>query len=878
MTAFWRRVLIRKIVTWKIMKKSPIAIALSLILFQSCFAADLYFPPEFFGSDKQAVADLSHFTVDGAQMPGNYQVDVFLNDEPVGVKIIAFTSRKSSGVSIESAYDNTGLTPCLSARYIQDLGVKSSLYPLLSSAADDECITLDTLIPDAYTKFNFTGMRLDISIPQASLYSKAQGYIDPELWDEGINAALLNYNFSTWNRSGSGHNDSSYYLNLNSGLNIGAWRLRDYRTWNYYDNAYDSGQQWQRIKTYVERTIPTFRSNLVMGESTTEGTVFDSIGFRGIQVATDDNMYPDSMRGFAPVIRGMAESNAQVYVRQNGYTIYQTNVAPGAFEIDDLLPVYSSGDLEVTVHEAAGNIRVFTVPYSSVPLLQREGRHKYSLTAGRFSSASDHYDDPEFVQGTLLWGLPHNLTTYGGIQYSNNYFAAQIGTGVNMGRLGAVSADITHADSTLADGSTHKGQSVRFLYSHAFSPTGTTLHLTGYRYSTQGFHTLDETALKDMQGRLYDHDLLDENGYPAQGTHSDFYNLYNSKRARMEVNISQQLGQVGSLYVTGMRQTYWRDGEANDSLLTGLSSAIGPFNYSVGYGYSHQKTQHGEEWKDHTVNLSLSVPLDRLFSPLRGGRSVYATFNSSRDNHGNLSQQAGLSGTALETGNLSWNVSQGYTRHQGNSGNAGVNYRGGYGNANAGYSYSSDYQQLSYGFSGGAILHRDGLTLGQPLGDTSVLVAAPGAAGVQVDSAAGVTTDWRGYAIKPYASAYRENRISLDTSSVDDETEVDSTVNRVIPTKGAVVKAGFKVQSGYRMLMTLKGADGRALPFGTLVSAGENSSIVGDDGQVYLSGMPDKGQLKASWGSDTTQQCTVDFHINAVTSSEPIIRMTELCR
>ena len=38
-------------------------------------------------------------------------------------------------------------------------------------------------------------------------------------------------------------------------------------------------------------------------------------------------MLPDSMKGFAPVIRGTAHSNARVIVRQNGYVIYQNYVA-----------------------------------------------------------------------------------------------------------------------------------------------------------------------------------------------------------------------------------------------------------------------------------------------------------------------------------------------------------------------------------------------------------------------------------------------------------------------------------------------------------------------------------------------------------------------
>lgn len=66
----------------------------------------------------------------------------------------------------------------------------------------------------------------------------------------------------------------------------------------------------------------------------------------------------------------------------------------------------------------------------------------------------------------------------------------------------------------------------------------------------------------------------------------------------------------------------------------------------------------------------------------------------------------------------------------GNSGSTGyatLNYRGGYGNANIGYSHSDDIKQLYYGVSGGVLAHANGVTLGQPLNDTVVLVKAPGA-------------------------------------------------------------------------------------------------------------------------------------------------------
>ncbi|MBZ3661310.1 fimbria/pilus outer membrane usher protein [Salmonella enterica subsp. enterica serovar Kentucky] len=77
---------------------------------------------------------------------------------------------------------------------------------------------------------------------------------------------------------------------------------------------------------------------MTAGDSYTPSALFDSLPFRGLQLASDDNMLPDSMKGFAPTIHGIARSNAQVTIRQNGYIINQRYVPPGAFTINDLYP------------------------------------------------------------------------------------------------------------------------------------------------------------------------------------------------------------------------------------------------------------------------------------------------------------------------------------------------------------------------------------------------------------------------------------------------------------------------------------------------------------------------------------------------------------
>ena len=101
--------------------------------------------------------------------------------------------------------------------------------------------------------------------------------------------------------------------------------------------------------------------------------MFDSFQFRGAQISSVPEMLPDSRRGYAPVVRGVANTNARVEVRQNGYTVYSTVVPPGPFALTDISPSTLSGDLAVTVIEADGSRHSFTLPYSSVPNMLRDG-------------------------------------------------------------------------------------------------------------------------------------------------------------------------------------------------------------------------------------------------------------------------------------------------------------------------------------------------------------------------------------------------------------------------------------------------------------------------------------------------------------------------
>ncbi len=808
--------------------------------------ADDYFNPnalEVTGENKSNV-DLSQFANAGGQLPGSYLVDIYLNNNKVESKNLNFIQNDGR------------LQPELSVQMLKDLGVRMEAFPAFAHLPSDGLVTpIGHFIPGATSELLFNQQRLNISIPQAALNSTARDAVDPALWDEGLPALMVNYNFSGSNNRSTGHsdNDSSKYLNLRSGANLGAWRLRNYSSYTHSDK---SGDNWNSIDTYVQRDIQFLKSQLTVGDSGTASDVFDSIPFKGVQLASDDSMLPDSLRGFAPIVRGIAQSNAQVTVRQNGYVIYQTYVPPGAFTISDLYPTSSSGDLEITIREADGNERKFTQPFSAVPIMQREGHLKYTLTGGKYRSNVNGALKPQFLQSTLIYGLPRSTTLYGGGLASDQYQALALGVGHGFGSFGSISLDVTAAKTQLRDdGITHNGQSYRFQYAKDIKLTGTSFTLMGYRYSTSGY---------------YDFQEANENSAPG----SDDVRYRYNKRSRAQININQSLDTFGNIFLTGYQQDYWHTAGYERNLSAGYNLSYNSISYSLSYSYIQSASSQDN---DRMISFSVQVPLSKWLP------NSWANYSLNSSKQGNTSQQAGISGTALAGNNLSYNLQQSYANQgRGGSGSASMDYRGAYGEVTTGYNYGQDSQQINYGLQGGIVAHPYGVTLSQPLGDTAVLVRAPDAGGVSVENNTGVSTDWRGYAIVPYASTYRKNRIALDTQTMGSDIDIDNNTQTVVPTSGALVLANFHTRVGSRVLLTLL-YQGRPVPFGATAALHQpdenvpNTGIVDQSGQVYLSGAPQKGLVQVSWGRSEKAHCQASFTLPEA-SGAIVQTLTAVCQ
>lgn len=746
--------------------------------------------------------------------PGQYLTSIVWNEDRLDKRNLTYLLSK----------DNSALIPQFTKAELAELGVKVDAVAALQPLDDNAPVgDISEYIPGARYDFSPDTQVLQLRIPQQFRNPRLSGETNPANWDDGIPAIWSSYYVSGSHQQTDADSSRANFASLDSGVNIGPWRFRNTSNWGS-----DTG--WQSINTTLERDVKRLRSQFRAGQTSTNGELFDSVQMTGVTLETDTAMSPSGLQGFAPVVRGIANSDAKVTVKQNGYTIYQTNVSAGPFELRDLSQVTAGADLEVTVEEADGTQRSFIQASSSVPIMQREGALKYSVSAGKYRDVN-HGEEPAFGQATLIYGLPFGTTVYGGMLGASMYRAGLIGVGADLHRLGSFSLDLTQAQTAFADTrGKATGQSWRAQYAKDFPATDTTLTLASYRYSTSGFYTFQE-ALDQRNGGYDDNDIY------------SYRNAYN-RRSRLQLNVSQSLNGWGSVYANAWQQNYWGMSGRERSVSLGYSSSWHGANWSV--NYSLTKTPSTRD--DRQFSLSLNIPLSR-FLP-----EAWATYNLTSSKTGTATHQVGINGSLLEDNNLTYNLQQNYTRDNvGNGAYLSSRYRASMGDFSTSYSYQKNSKQWGYSAQGSVVGHSHGVTLGRSVQDAFAVVHITDGDNVKVESAQGIYTDAWGNAIVPTLTPYRRNTVTVNTHGRDDIDIQDAAVD-TIPTRGAVVAADFSARAGKRALLTLTHHHG-VVPFGAVLSMEGMTAIVGEGGEVYVTGLKGTQAFTVQWGDTPEARC-----------------------
>ncbi|WP_448164918.1 fimbria/pilus outer membrane usher protein [Burkholderia cepacia] len=772
--------------------------------------------------------DVSRYERRNVVRAGMYKPDVYVDGDWVGRIELQF----------KSAPNTVDAQPCFDKAQLELIGVDFSKLPQdVRATLDDDgaCLRIGQAIQEASVSYDFNEQRLDLSIPQISMRRQARGYVSPDQWSEGIPVGMLDYNASVYHARTGGQGESTQgYVGVNGGVNVGRWHFRHNGSFNWDDRG---RRKYENVATYLQRDLTAWSSQLIVGDAYTSGDLFDSTSFRGVRLYTDDRMLPESQRGYAPVVRGVANTHAKVTVTQNGATLYETTVAPGAFVIDDLYPTGYGGDLKVNVTEADGSVHSFTVPYAAVPLSLRPGQNRYSFTTGVVRNLPN--TTPYFAQATWQRGVTNLLTGYGGVTFAQGYLSAMAGAVLNTS-LGAVGVDVTHAMTSIPGERRYSGQSFRISYAKAVAATGTNVAIAAYRYSTNGFFALNDAMQARDQAQL---------GAGAASV--------SRQRNRASLTVSQSLGaRGGSLNATASASTYWNRSGSDVNFTVGYSNTFRDVAYSV--SATRQRDAWGKSSTMYYANLSI---------PLGKTRPMTLATSLSRDTRGSTQAQTSLSGALGVDNNVSYGLNVNHGNSSGTSqtnGGASIQYRGPIAELSGSVSAAADYQQFSAGARGAIVAHRGGVTLSQPLSETFAIIEAPNAEGARVTNTSGVRIDRRGYAVVPYLTPFAMNDIGIDPKGLSTDVELKETSQRIAPLAGAVPMLTFKTAYGRSAVIRARQADGSPVPFGATVTDADGKDVgtVGQGGKLLARGLVDQGELKVQWEADRGKSvCALSYSL-----------------
>ena len=797
-------------------------------------------------------ADVHSLLGGGGISPGTYRVDLYVNRYLNSRFDIVF-SRDEKSNQVE---------PCFTVDFLRQIGINiEKLEHAALYGEDSSCLRIQNIIPQASANYDSARLRLDITVPQLYMSPARRGYVDPSLWNNGVPVLFTNYNFNTRHSSGGGLNNSQRYtnVNFNAGLNFGPWRLRNNSSLSSGTNTSTS---FQSQNTYVQRDIVALQSQLWLGETYTASQLFNSVRFRGIQLASDEAMLPDSERGYAPVIRGTADSNATVEVRQNGFLLYSTTVAPGPFEITDLSPSGSNGNLEVTVIEADGSRRTTIQAFSSPPLMVREGRIKYDLAVGEYVQQQGGGKHPLFANTSVLYGLTSDMTIAGGAQVSSGYQAFSAGVGLNT-RAGAFSLDGIHSRSKVAN-VISSGQSLRFLFNKHFPATGTGFNASWQHSLSKGYYTLADHVSARNENEMQLGSIFSNNVYGL--------------RSQASIYLNQNVGsnsKYGNFYLSASDSRYWGDSKTR-SVSAGYSHSIGSVSFNLSYTHSKNvSTDFGYgPSSNNAVTLSVSIPLG---SP--GGYTPYSYTTITRQNSKNTIN-TGVSGSLPIERQVSYSIATGRDANGTTNSSAYLGTTTSVAQVNAGYSRSNKINSYSVQASGSIVVHQGGINLGQTVGDTFALAHVdPAVSGVGMSTRAGVETGLNGYAIVPYLTPYRANWVGINAKNLSADVEITENMMQVVPTRGAVVLATFKSDTGRRIQFEFKLSDGTPFPFGAVVETinGERLGITDPRGRalVLLSEEQQKqADVMVQWDHS---ECRIPYSLPDKVKGENYTRIILVC-
>ncbi|MFP3493972.1 fimbria/pilus outer membrane usher protein [Pseudomonas sp. SIMBA_059] len=675
--------------------------------------------------------------------------------------------------------------------------------------ADAACQDFLATYPQTVIEQDPAALQLALIVPGEALRPAVQ---DVSGYQSGGFAGLLNYDLTGLHNQSAGSSSRFASANTEVGFNAGDWivRSRQVQTWQ------DKISRTTHLDAYAQRTFAEQQSVFQAGQISLYNPVLAGTQITGAQVLNETALQ-DQNQG--ATITGIANSPAQVEVRQNGALIHSTVVPAGPFSLTDVRRLNSRSDVEVTVKETHGEERRFTVPAAMLGLgLPAPG---YSVAAGRVRQIGNSDGaEPWVVSAGWNGALLSQVSVGGGGLIADAYRAA----GMNLGWLPRPDTQLQFTVQGAQATRVGNEQGVQTDLSWSQRLNDNWAITTAASWRSLGYRDLDESTY-------------------SRYTHEQERSRYRDQQSLTASWASPWLG----AFSAGVSRSASYAGYSSSRALASWGTSVGGVSVSA----SAEWQVGGRQQSDDSLYLNISLPLGE-------NRRARAWARNTGGEH-----RVGVGMSEQVNDQLAYRVGvERDSRDREVESSLGVSALPYYSQLDFNYTRSED-QRSSYqgGARGGVVLHGDGVTFSPyPVRDTFAVVSVGEMAGIKLSTPSGpVWTDWQGQAVAPQLAAYGRSPVEVQTRSLPRNADISNGLAVLTAGRGSVDKLQFGVSLTRRVLLSVTTADGRPLPRGAAVSTenGEFVTLVQEGSQVFLPNALDQRPL---WVKAPDQpRCRLDF-------------------
>lgn len=664
---------------------------------------------------------------------------------------------------------------------------------------------------------------VELVVPSEALAQTPQ---DLSGFSSGGVAGVINYDvYGLASRFEQGRS-RSYSANTEAGFNAGNWIVRSRQLHTSTDGVATSVHQ----DAYAQRTFTDMGSVLQMGQIQLRNPVLGGAQVNGLQIMNERALQGHDS---GAVVEGFAQGAARVEVRQADMLIHTSVVPAGGFVIRNVATINSRADLHVTVIEADGERRDYTVPVAQGAM--RSTDRGYVVGAGTLRNAGTAPSVSVISVGGTF-GLGRHVSAGSGLMLADDYGATGASVVLPLSDGHQLSTDLAFTRSAAERVSGVQG---RINTSHRM---GSRWSLdTGFSQQTPGYRELLDTV------------------YQGADTTLD-----SRTQQRWTGGLGWSHERWGAFGVGYSRSSTF-DGAIRSRATASWSRRVHGATLSV-------RAEQELGGAVQQGSLAVSAVYASVSMPLGGRKRLRANYSNSQ---GRARISTGFSDTLDDT--LGYRVGAERNLSAGTQGfSAGLSALPRYAQMDLGYSGDGAQQHIfNGGLSGGLLLHGAGITpSAQALGDTFALVELGGLSGVKLSSSGGSTwTDPFGRAVVPGLTAFGRSSVELTPKSLPRNIDVSNSVLTVQAGRGAVPRLAFNVMVTQRVLLQVATETGNPPPANATVldEQGRTVGLVGQDGTVFLANASNAGRLWISTAERS--RCELEFTLPTVVDPDAYYRM-----